>query len=79
VGSAIFAFLAAGSFKTLDEAQAAICPKHTVFAPQPEAQKVYADLYELYRRIYFDFGRPEKDNKFGGVLPKLIQLARGCR
>ncbi|MBS1852509.1 MAG: ribulokinase [Acidobacteria bacterium] len=79
VGSAIFAFLAAGAFKTLDEAQAAICPKHTVFAPQPEAQKVYADLYELYRRIYFDFGRPEKDNKFGGVLPKLIQLARGCR
>jgi L-ribulokinase len=79
VGSAIFAFLAAGAFKTLDEAQAAICPKHTVFSPQPEAQKVYGGLFELYRRIYFDFGRPGNESKFGDVLPKLIQLARGCR
>jgi len=62
LGSAIFAFLAAGTFKTIDEAQDAICPKHDVFTPEPEAQKVYDELYPLYRRLYFDFGAPKGSN-----------------
>jgi L-ribulokinase len=77
VGSAIFAFLAAGSFKTIDEAQRKVCPSHTVFQPQPETQSVYAELYDLYRKIYFEFGRPTTTSAFGTVLPKLIQIARG--
>ncbi len=76
IGSAIFAFLAAGIFKTVEEAQAKICPPHTVYEPQPDTQDVYRELYELYRKIYFDFGSPE-GSKFGDVLPKLIQIARG--
>jgi L-ribulokinase len=77
IGSAIFAFLAARIFKTIDEAQRAICPSYTVFEPQPETQDIYRELYELYRRIYFEFGRPAERSTFGNVLPKLIQLARG--
>src|SRR5581483_6044820 len=76
IGSAIFAFLAAGAFKTIDEAQDKICPPHTVYEPQPETQKIYAELYGLYRKIYFAFGQPE-DSSFGDVLPKLIRVARG--
>ena len=76
VGSAIFAFLAAGVFKTVDEAQQKICPKHTVFNPKPEDQKTYDELYALYRRVYFDFGKPGSESRFGDVLPKLIQVAR---
>jgi len=76
IGSAIFAFLAAGSFKTIDEAQRKICPAYTVFEPQAETQDVYIELYELYRKIYFEFGRPE-GSAFGNVLPKLIRIARG--
>ena len=76
VGSAIFAFLAAGVFKTVDEAQQSICPKYTTFTPNPEAQKRYDELYTLYRRIYFDFGKPSGESRFGDVLPKLIQVAR---
>jgi L-ribulokinase len=76
LGSAIFAFMAAGAFKTIDEAQNKICPKFTVYEPQPQAQTVYGDLYELYRRIYFGFGSPAS-SEFGDVLPKLIQMARG--
>jgi L-ribulokinase len=76
IGSAIFAFLAAGAFKTIEEAQRQICPTHTVFSPQPEAQNVYEQLYELYRRIYFDFGRPAESSRFGDVLPSLIKIAR---
>ncbi|MGB2625917.1 MAG: ribulokinase [Candidatus Acidiferrum sp.] len=74
LGSAIFAFLAAGAFKTMEEAQDKICPSHRVFAPDPSAQKVYNSLYGLYQKIYFGFGDPH-DAKFGNVLPTLINLA----
>jgi L-ribulokinase len=76
LGSAIFAFLAAGTFKTVEEAQDKICPPHTLFTPEPEAGKVYSSLYPLYQKIYFGFGQP-RDGKFGDVLPTLINLARG--
>jgi len=76
LGSAIFAFLAAGSFRTIEEAQQRICPSHTIFEPQPETQHVYRELYDLYRRIYFAFGQPQEGSVFGNVLPKLIQIAR---
>jgi L-ribulokinase len=77
VGSAIFALLAAGAFKTIAEAQSKICPAHTVYEPQAEAQDVYRELYELYRKIYFEFGQATPTSSFGNVLPKLIQIARG--
>ena len=77
LGSAIFAFLAAGTFKTIGEAQDKVCPKHTVYETEPETQNVYRDLYELYRKIYFEFGSPAEGSKLGDVLPKLIQIARG--
>jgi len=76
VGSAIFAFLAAGVFKTVDEAQQKICPQHAIYTPNPDAQKRYDELYPLYRRIYFDFGKSGGESRFGDVLPKLIQVAR---
>ncbi|MGA7915879.1 MAG: ribulokinase [Candidatus Acidiferrales bacterium] len=75
LGSAIFAFLAAGTFKTIEEAQKKICPPHNVYHPQPEASKIYDQLYDLYRRIYFDFGQPTPTSRFGDVLPSLMKLA----
>lgn len=75
LGSAIFAFLAAGTFKTVEEAQDKICSQHAIFSPEPAAQKIYDSLYALYRKIYFAFGRPD-DAMFGDVLPILITLAR---
>ena len=77
LGSAIFAFLAAGSFPSIDEAQQRVCPSHTVFEPQAEAQAKYAELYELYRKIYFEFGKTSDASGFGQVLPILIRIARG--
>jgi L-ribulokinase len=76
MGSAIFGFLAAGTFKTIEEAQQKICPAYTVFEPHATTQDVYRGLYELYRKIYFEFGRPF-EGSLGQVLPKLIQIARG--
>ncbi|HMD08505.1 MAG TPA: ribulokinase [Candidatus Acidoferrum sp.] len=74
LGSAIFAFLAAGTFKTVEEAQDKICPGHAVFTPEPAAEKVYNSLYELYQKLYFAFGQPH-DVAFGDVLPALIHIA----
>ncbi len=76
VGSAIFAFLAAGIFQSIDEAQQHVCPTHTVFEPQPLAERTYSELYELYRKLYFEFGTPAAGSAFGRVLPTLIRIAR---
>ncbi len=74
LGSAIFAFLAAGTFKTVEDAQEKICPSHKIFSPQPAEARVYDELYPLYRKLYFALGQPG-DAQFGGILPKLIQVA----
>lgn len=74
LGSAIFAFLAAGTFKSVDEAQDKICPPHKVYQPDPAAQSVYAEIYPLYRDLYFALGEPGK-NPLAKVLPTLIRVA----
>jgi L-ribulokinase len=75
IGSAIFAFLAAGTFKTIDEAQARICSPFTVYKPEKAAQEVYETLYQHYRKLYFLFGEAGK-SELGQVLPALIQIAK---
>ncbi len=75
LGSAIFAFLAAGVFPTIADAQKQVCPQHTVFNPQPGTMETYDQLYDCYRRVYFDFGRPASDSRFGDILPRLIRVA----
>jgi L-ribulokinase len=76
LGSAIFAFLAAGAFSTIEQAQERVCPSHIVFTPDPQAQETYNELYSLFRRVYFGFGKIDGQNGFGDVLPKLIRAAR---
>lgn len=75
IGSAIFAFLAAGTFKTIDEAQNKICSPYKAYEPEKSAERVYEDLYQHYRKLYFAFGEPGK-GEFGEVLPALIRNAR---
>jgi L-ribulokinase len=74
LGSAIFAFLAAGTFKTIEEAQDKICSSNRTFMPQAAAQRTYDELYPLYRNLYFILGQPG-GNGLGDVLPKLIAVA----
>jgi L-ribulokinase len=74
LGSAIFAFLAAGTFKSVEEAQDKICPDHAIFTPEPSAEKAYNSLYALYQKLYFALGRP-RDATLGDVLPSLIHIA----
>ena len=77
LGSAIFAFLAAGTFKTIEEAQEKICPTHATYLPDSKEQKVYEGLYAAYRKLYFAFGDPS--GPMGDVLPTLIRTAESVR
>jgi L-ribulokinase len=56
LGSAIFAFLAAGRFRTVEEAQAALSPGYTAIEPDRKEAGVYARLYPLFRELYFELG-----------------------
>ncbi len=76
LGSAIFAFLAAGAFPSIEDAQDALCPGHRVVEPDPAEAAVYEQLYPLYRKLYFAFGERQSDPAaIGDVLPELRRIA----
>lgn len=76
LGSGIFALLAAGAFKTIEDAQERICLPHNTYMPQPEAVAVYERLFRHYRDIYFGFGsRKATAARLGDVLPDLRRIA----
>jgi L-ribulokinase len=77
LGSAIFAFLAAGVFKTIEDAQDKICPGHRTFMPDMSAERTYADLYPLFNKVYFSLGQKSVDG-LGNVLPTLIAVAESA-
>ena len=75
LGSAIFAFLAAGTFKTVEDAQDALCPEYRVVEPDARSAAIYQELYGLYSKIYFAFGQgSSKAVEMGDVLPALRRL-----
>ena len=77
LGSAIFAFLAAGTFKTVEEAQDALCPDYRVFQPDGPSSPVYGELFPLYRKLYFALGRKDSEAvALGDVLPALRRISR---
>ena len=76
LGSALFAFLAAGTFATLEEAQRALCPPYRTVEPDPQWAGVYGTLYPLYRSLYFGMGEPSAAPvALGGILPTLREVA----
>jgi L-ribulokinase len=80
LGSGIFALLAAGTYKTIEEAQAAVCLPLRTVEPQPQAVAVYEQLYQLYRDVYFALGtRDAAPDALGSVLPELRKIAAETR
>jgi L-ribulokinase len=76
LGSAIFAFVVAGTFATIEEAQRALCPSYRVIEPQASEHAVYEQLYALYRGLYFSLGqRDSTPVSIGNVLPALRKIA----
>ena len=80
LGSAIMAFVAAGAFPGIEEAQRALCPPYRTIAPDAREIAAYQQLYPLYRALYFAFGNPASEAvAIGGVLPALRKLAANIR
>jgi len=80
LGSSIFAFLAAGTFRSIEEAQDAICPSYRVVEPNLVAARTYEELYQIYRELYFGFGGMDSQPMLaGGVLPALRGIAAAAR
>jgi len=80
LGSAIFAALAAGAFRSLEEAQDALCPEYRVVEPDLKAAQTYEELYALYRELYFAFGGLSAPAiSAGGILPTLRRVAAAAR
>jgi L-ribulokinase len=80
LGSAIFAFLAAGAFRTIEEAQDALCPGYATIEPEKAGAATYAELYPLFRKLYFAFGeRRAEAIEMGDVLPELRRIAARAR
>jgi len=76
LGSGIFALLAAGAYKTIEEAQAAVCLPLRTVEPDRKAAAVYERLYRHYRDVYFAMGRKDADAAaLGRVLPELRRIA----
>ncbi|HZY63336.1 MAG TPA: FGGY-family carbohydrate kinase, partial [Edaphobacter sp.] len=76
LGSGIMALLAAGTFKTIEEAQKAMCLDYRVFEPNKDAAVIYEELFALYRKAYFALGtRDAAAVSLGDILPELRRIA----
>ncbi|HEU5340881.1 ribulokinase [Edaphobacter sp.] len=80
LGSGIFALLAAGDFKTIEEAQKNICLPYRTYTPEPKAVAVYNQLFPLYRKAYFALGQSSAQAiPLGDILPDLRKIAASAR
>ena len=80
LGSAIFAFIAAGIFPSIEAAQQQLCLPFKTYEPAPFAVARYERLYRLYRKLYFALGaRNAAPVALGEVLPELRSLSEEAR
>ena len=77
LGSVIIAFLAAGDFQSIEEAQNALCPPFKTFTPEPTEAARYDRLFTLFRDAYFALGTADaKPASLGHILPELQSIRR---
>ena len=80
LGSGIFALMAAGAFKTIEEAQKNVCLPYRSYEPQAKSVAVYNELYPLYRKAYFALGQfNAAATPLGAILPELRRIAAAAR
>ncbi len=79
LGAAICGAVAAGTerggYRTVEEAQAALCGvRAKAYQPASAARRVYDELYGLYRQLHDAFGRADSTTTVGRVMKELIEL-----
>jgi L-ribulokinase len=80
LGPAIFAFCIAGEFPSLEAAQDQLCIPFQTYLPQADQVETYAELFQLFKNLYFAFGvKDSSPAKFGETLPRLRAIAHEIR
>ena len=75
LGSAVSAAVLAGAHPSFEAAQAAMTRlKPVSYEPDPENQRIYDELYTLYRRLHDAFGGVSKTVDLADVMPALIAI-----
>src|SRR5215469_6889556 len=59
LGSGVFAFLAAGAFTSVEEAQDALSPGYRIIEPTPQGVSTYTELFARFRELYFALAQME--------------------
>ncbi len=75
IAGAVVAGSAAGGYDNFADAQAAMCGmKETTYKPVPENQKVYQEIYPLYKQLHDAFGLDSFSGKTANVMKKLLDI-----
>jgi len=75
IAGAVVAGSTAGGYDNFTDAQAAMCGmKETTYKPIPENQKVYQEIYPLYKQLHDAFGLDSFSGKMANVMKKLLDI-----
>ncbi|WP_025732142.1 ribulokinase [Carnimonas nigrificans] len=76
VGACIFASVAAGLFKNIEDAQQTLCPPLVTVTPNENNRNASDKLYGLFKELYFGFGEGQAVD-LATVLPRLQAFRLG--
>jgi L-ribulokinase len=80
LGAAIFGAVAAGTYPTVEAAQANMTGlKEVVYEPIPENASVYQELYAIYRQLHDAFGTDSFTGSLANVMKDLIAIRERAR
>jgi L-ribulokinase len=75
IAGAVVAGKESGGYDSVPDAQAAMCAvKETTFRPIPENQKVYRQLYSLYRQLHDAFGVESYSGRMANIMKDLLDI-----
>ena len=75
IAGAVVAGKAAGGYDNYADAQAAMCGvKDITYKPIPGNQKVYKELYMLYKQLHDGFGLDSFSGKMANVMKDLLKI-----
>jgi len=75
IAGAVVAGEASGGYEKVEDAQAAMCGvKPTTYKPIAENQKVYQQLYSLYKQLHDAFGVQSWSGKLANVMKQLLDI-----
>ncbi len=75
LGAAVFGAVVGKAWRSVDEAERAMTGvKAIVYRPNPDAERVYAELFGLYRKLHDAFGVNGTTISLSSVMKRLIEI-----